>query len=143
MSSPEPEYNNTDKYNRVLYYYGRISSAWKQKSVKIFSLSIISAIILSITLAISHNTNNNVFVIRTVGGLGNRMFLLAGQFTYAKHFNKEICLEKSFDDAFNIPIRLCSQKEINLAKKHSCSFYYFSQQVFSNNKCLEISKGYL
>ena len=115
-----------------------IFSILKQQSVKII---LIVLCLLAVFMFI--DSLNPVFMIRTKGGLGNKMFLLAGQLAYAKHFNKNVCLEEPFDDSFNIPIRRCSKYEIFKAKRHSCAFARYSPLLFTVDGCLTISNGYL
>lgn len=83
------------------------------------------------------------FVVHPIeAGLGNQLFVIAGQVAYARRFNKEICFEKPFDN-FNISYRLCTQPEIEQSLKHQCYFPYYSDQIFKNPECLTFMFSYL
>ena len=85
----------------------------------------------------------DTFAVFTYGGLGNRMFFLAGQVAYARHFNKEICLMEPFDPAFRIPYRLCTQDETAQASQKACAFPRYSSEFLEKDDCETIWGCYL
>ena len=83
------------------------------------------------------------FAVFTYGGLGDRMFFLAGQVAYARRLNKEICLMTPFSQAFSIPYRQCTPAEVAQAEKKACAFPRFSSAFYRKNDCLTIWGSYL
>ena len=72
-------------------------------------------------------------------GLGNQMFQLAAQVAYAYRFGREICLSKEFNSAFSVPYRVCTKDEIEQAKKKSCYYEPFREEVLTNNNCSSLT----
>ena len=88
----------------------------------------------------------DVFAVRALSaGLGNQMFFLAAQTSYARHFHKEICLiEKSdVNDAFDLPFRFCTPAEVQKAEQKQCAFYRFDPAFFKQSDCSMMLHAYL
>lgn len=114
----------------------------------IFGISAIIAFLLGngiyVVWSTFDNTHTDTFVMRNrPEGLGNQMFFLAAEFTYSKHFHKDLCLEKPFPKDFKVPFRLCTKNEIKKSRTKSCNFPRFSPSFFQKADCLSISRGYL
>lgn len=88
------------------------------------------------------STKNDVFTIQLMGGLGNQLFLAAGQISYARRFHKDICLKEPFNPAFNVNYRICTPEEIKKATEKPCNFFRFSPDILKKSDCSTL-KGYL
>lgn len=89
-----------------------------------------------------NDTKNNVFPVQTIAGLGNQMFLAAGQISYARRFHKDICLKEPFNPAFNVNYRICTKEEIQNANKNPCDFSRFLPAIYNKSDCTTL-KGFL
>lgn len=108
----------------------------------LFSSEVLSSNHISSEIINKKSTKNDVFTIQLMGGLGNQMFLAAGQISYARRFHKDICLKEPFNPAFNVNYRICTPEEIKKAREKPCNFVRFSPAIYNKSDCTTL-KGYL